>query len=202
MRVPHDLLKVIRISSAGLNLSFNGSSILQLMDLFPDTQAGGECFVGSRMSNIPRPAAGTFCRDQKHVEEQGRAAQYCLCRTRCRRCCIYGSGGTGSWAECCRSWPPCGGACPADVRDTHLTSSGSLELKLCHVPVCCKNMCPRIPAMNTLEVVQVASSAFNDSLIVGLLAQPLFGDSLYLQSSQQLSPFLLAGELLLSLLRG
>jgi hypothetical protein len=53
-----------------------------------------------------------------------------------------------------------------------------------------------------MEVVQVASSAFNDSLILGLLAQPLFGDSLFLQSSQQLSPFLLAGELLLLLTRG
>ena len=51
--------------------------------------------------------------------------------------------------------------------------------------------------MFTVEVVQVASSAFIDCFIVGLLAQPLFGDSLYLQSSQQLSPFLLAGAVLL-----
>jgi hypothetical protein len=41
--------------------------------------------------------------------------------------------------------------------------------------------------------LQVASSAFNDCLLVGLLAQPLFGDSLYLQASQMLSPLLLAG---------
>eukprot|EP00892_Ulva_mutabilis_P008227 jgi/Ulvmu1/5777/UM025_0031.1 len=42
-------------------------------------------------------------------------------------------------------------------------------------------------------LVEVASSAFNDCLLVGVLGQATFGEALYLQPSQQLSPFLLAG---------